>query len=491
MKEKVIITGAGPGGLSAGMLLSARGYSVDIYEKKSTVGGRSALLTLGPYRFDTGPTFLIMKSLLDDLFLRADKKADDYLDFIKVDPLYTLIYPDGSHFSPGSDIEKEMEKLWPGSSKMYAEFCNSESQRLKKIVPLLSRSFSSVKDFFNMDFFQAIPWLKLTTSLHTLLKGYFQREELIYAFAFQAKYIGMSPWKAPSLFSILSLMEHSEGLYHVKGGLNRICDAMKGIIEERGGTVYTSREVKSLIIKKRKAIGVILETGKKVYGDKIILNGDFARSAENLFPGGVLKKWSPQNLRKKKFSCSTFMIYLGLDRVYRNLSHHNIIFSRDYKSYVDEVSENICLPEDPSFYVHNPSLLDETLAPPGHSALYILVPVPNTRCPISWKEVKKYYRDKIIALVKKKCNLSHLEEHITMEKIITPQEWEKEYMVYKGAVFNLGHSVDQMLLFRPHNRFEEVKNLFLSGGGTHPGSCLTTIYQSAKIASDLISGKGT
>ena len=180
------------------------------------------------------------------------------------------------------------------------------------------------------------------------------------------------------------------------------------------------------------------------------------------------------------------MLYLGVDRQYEALPHHSILFARDYKRNVDDISERLVLSEDPSVYVQNASVTDPTLAPEGHSTIYLLVPVANNRSHIDWEREQDRYRDLAIRLAEERGGFTDLSKHIVVERRITPQQFERDVHVYRGAVFNLAHSFDQMLLFRPHNAFEEVDRLYLVGGGTHPGSGLPTIYESGRISAGLI-----
>ncbi len=229
-----------------------------------------------------------------------------------------------------------------------------------------------------------------------------------------------------------------------------------------------------------------MENGENVHADAVVVNADFGYSVCNLLPPHKLKKWAPDKLEKKKFSCGTFMLYLGLDRVYDTLNHHNVIFAGDYKSNVDIMFKGHKMTDDFSFYIQNASVTDKTLAPQGMSTLYVLVPVPNNRSMIDWDTERQGFRDKVIDRMVARTELKDLRKHIKVEKIITPKEWEEDYNVYIAAEFNLAHNLSQMLYMRPHNEFEELKNLYLTGGGTHPGSGLPTIYESGRIVSDLI-----
>ena len=207
---------------------------------------------------------------------------------------------------------------------------------------------------------------------------------------------------------------------------------------------------------------------------------------ETLFDDEVIHKWSPKKLRDKKYSCSTFMLYLGVDTLYDE-PHHKIIFANDYRANVDDIVSRSRLSDDMSIYVRNASRLDDSLAPRGHSAVYVLVPVPNMRHAGPWDNASaKKYRDKVVRRIMERTSMKDLDKHITCEKIITPSEWQDRRGLFLGATFNLGHTISQMLYFRPRNRFEEVKHCYLVGGGTHPGSGLPTIFESGRISANLI-----
>lgn len=490
--KNILIIGAGPGGLSAGMLLASMGYKVNIFEKQAYLGGRNSSINLEGYSFDMGPTFFIMKSILEEIFEKTDRKLEDYVKLTEINPMYRLIFGDGKSFNPWSSSHKEemiaeVEKKFPGESSGYLSYLKREEIKCKKLIPCLQVSYSSWKDFLKLRFLKALPYLDAHISLYSALERYFKDDMLKLAFTFQAKYIGMSPWEAPGTFSIISYLEHSDGIYHVEGGLNKLSHAMADVIKEQGGDIKLSSPVEEIIFEGKKAVGIKLDDGKVIKGDHIIMNADFAKGMSKLFSDNLRKKYSDSNLYKKKYSCSTFMLYLGIDRIYSDIPHHNIVFAKDYKSNIDDITQKKVLSDDFSFYIQNASVSDSTLAPEEKSTLYILVPVPNNKSNIDWEKEKMDFRNKVIHALETRGGFEDLSNHIEVEKIITPKDWEEEKDVFLGATFNLGHQVSQMLIFRPHNRLEGYKNLYLVGGGTHPGSGLPTIYESGRITADLIS----
>lgn len=488
--KHIVIVGAGPGGLCAGMLLSHRGFKVSIVDKNREVGGRNRAIRREGYTFDTGPTFLLMKGVLDEMFELCDRRSEDYLEFIKLDTMYQLVYEDRtlSVFSDRDKMREELKRIFSEGGEGYDRFIENERNRFTRLYPCITKDYSTLGSFLSMDLIRALPWLAFPKSVFANLGQYFDQEKMRLAFSFQSKYLGMSPWECPALFTMLPYLEHDYGIHHVSGGLNCISAAMAEVIKETGGEIYTDTPVKSLIIESGSVKGVILMNGDEVRGDDVIVNADFAHAMSNLVSPGVLKKYDSEKLEKLEYSCSTFMLYLGLNKLY-DLPHHSIVFAKDYQTNIRNIFNNKVLSADFSFYVHNASVTDSSLAPPGKSTLYILVPMPNNNSGIDWESHCQNVREQVLDTLGTRLGLTDIREHIEYEKITTPKTWESDEHIYKGATFSLSHKFSQMLYWRPHNRFEELDNCYLVGGGTHPGSGLPTIYESARISSNLISQK--
>ncbi|WP_138752447.1 phytoene desaturase family protein [Paenibacillus sinopodophylli] len=486
--KSVIVIGAGPGGLASAMLLCAQGYQVTVLEKQAYVGGRTSALKFDGYTFDRGPTFLMMPQLLEELFHSAGRWLHDYIKLVELNPLYRLQFG-GTKLELSTDREKtaaEIERVFPGESKGYLDFLREEGDKFERVMPLLQRPFMKLTDYLRRDTFHALPKLHLNEHVYGRLSRYFKDERLRYSFAFQSKYLGMSPWNCPGTFTILSYIEHAYGLWHPIGGVNRVCEAMAEVIREYGGNIRLETGAKQVLTKQRKAVGVLLENGDTLEADHVILNADFGMAITKLFQPEQLKKWKPERLHKLKWSISTYMLYLGINRKV-NMPHHTVMFADDYSQNLKEMVQGK-LSTDASVYVHNPSAIDPTLAPEGKSALYILVPVPNLDGETDWSlpETLEAMRTQVLARLEREPELQGLSDWIEVEKTISPLDWEQSMFVYKGAAFNMAHSLDQMMMLRPHNRFEDVANCYLVGGGTHPGSGLPTIFESARISVNLL-----
>jgi phytoene desaturase len=488
--KKIVIVGAGPGGLTSAMILAKRGFDVSVYEAKSVVGGRNAPIRAEGFTFDTGPTFLMMRFILGEMFQEAGRDVEKYLTFKKLNPLYRLKFEDRD-VAVSSDhgaMRREIGRVFPGCEPGFDKFMKEEGERYEKLYPCIQRDYSTLGSFLSWDLLKAFPALGIGRSLFKNLGRYFKPEKLKLSFTFQAKYLGMSPWECPALFTMLPYIEHAYGVEHVMGGLNQISEAMARVVVENGGKIHLSTPVQSLVLDGRRVTGVRLKSGETVTADDVVINADFAHAMSHLVPEGKLKKYTPKRLAKKHYSCSTFMIYLGIDGMVP-LDHHTIFFAKDYKANLHDISTRKVLSDDISFYIQNASATDPTLAPEGKSALYILVPAPNQSGSVDWASQKETFKNHVLDLVVQRSGIKDLRSRIRVERVITPLDWEKDGLIYQGATFNLAHTFSQLLYLRPRNKFEELDHCYLVGGGTHPGSGLPTIYESARISSNLICKK--
>jgi phytoene desaturase len=294
----------------------------------------------------------------------------------------------------------------------------------------------------------------------------------------------MSPFNCPSLFSILSFLEYEYGVWHPLGGCSAVSEAMGRVARELGVRFSLGEEVKEVIFKGKRAVGVRTARGE-YRADALVMNADFAHAMTHLVPNARRRKWTDERISRKKFSCSTFMMYLGVEGRYENLPHHTIHCAADYATNLADIESRHVLSEDPSFYVQNACATDPALAPAGHSTLYVLAPVTHQHGNVDWAKEAPAFRAKVLKQLEK-VGVKGVEKRIRFERVVTPADWESRYQVYRGATFNLAHTWGQMLHLRPRNRFDELPGVYLVGGGTHPGSGLPVIYESARITSRLL-----
>lgn len=487
-EKHVVIVGAGPGGLTAAMILARRGFRVTMFEARDRVGGRNAAIHLRDYVFDTGPTFLTLKSILDEVFHEAGAATENLMDMRRIEPMYRLQFHDKA-LEPSTDPDdmvEQIRRLYPGREAAYRAFRKREAVRFARLFPCLQKPFHTLRTLFSINIMAAVPHLAFGRSLFQIMRGYFGDEQLALAFTFQAKYLGMSPWDCPGLFAIIPYIEHSMGIYHPIGGLSRISDSMAEVAKRNGVEIRLGTPVKRILTKDRIACGVELSEGEQVSADDVVINADFGYAATRLFEPGVIRKYTTAKLNRMRLSCSTFMLYLGLDKKY-DLPHHTICFAHDYRSNIEAVCSRGRLGEDISLYVRNAAQTDSTLSPHGCSSLYVLVPVSNLRGGIHWATQRDSLRETTLDALETRLGMTGIRGHIQVEQVTTPQEWERAYNIYEGATFNLAHNWGQMIYFRPRNKFEELDHCYLVGGGTHPGSGLPTIYESGRIAANLVS----
>jgi phytoene desaturase len=491
-RPSIAIIGAGPGGLAAAMLLGAQGARVTVFEKDKVVGGRTRTLTTPDgYRFDLGPTFFLYPRILAEVFEACGARLEDEVALTRIDPLYRLFFEGAGHVDATADpvrMEAEIAKLCPRDAAGFRGFVAENRRKLKAFRPVLEKPFQSIFRFLHPEVLKSLPLLRPHTTVDKDLARHFSHPLVRLAFSFQTKYLGMSPFRCPSLFAILSFLEYEHGIWHPQGGCGAVSDAMARVAERLGVEFRFEAPVDRIVFEGKRATG--LESGGAHHAaDAVIINADFAHAMPGLIPEAKRRRWPDSKIANARYSCSTFMLYLGIEGSYPELAHHTVMLSEGYERNIRQLETGV-IPDQPSLYLHNPSVTDPSMAPPGHSSLYLLVPVPNMRDSakngFDWEVEAPRFRRLVLDRLGK-LGLGDLEGRIRYERMVTPREWRDEYAVGHGATFNLSHDLAQMLCFRPQNRFAGVDGVYLVGGGTHPGSGLPVIYEGARITTSLLS----
>jgi len=487
-QPSVAIIGAGPGGLASALLLAKSGVDVTVFERSSAVGGRNKVFDRDGFKFDLGPTFFHYPEVIEDIFQAIGRDAHEELNLNKLDTNYRLIFGQGGELDCTSDLDTMTERIRTLSgdknANAFRRYVEDNRTKLNKSKACLQEPWKGPTDLLAKRAMRVAGVLRPHRSVAGDLMKLFDDDRLMLAMSFQTKYLGMSPFNCPSLFTMLAFLEYEYGIFHPTGGLGSVSEKMASIAKELGVTFRMNEAVEGVIMDGKTIKGVRTAQGEFM-ADRVVMNADFANGMTQLFPDSVRKKWSNKKLDGKKYSCSTFMLYLGIDKTYEHLPHHQIYASATYEKNLEDIEKHHRITwDDPSVYVQNASITDPTLAPEGCSTVYALVPVSHIHENIDWEEHKEAYKERILDQIEEKLGFEGIRDHIVTEMTITPEDWGDHR--YRGAVFNLAHGLDQMLWRRPKNQFDEIENLFLVGGGTHPGSGLPVIYESARISSKLL-----
>ncbi|WP_174301145.1 NAD(P)/FAD-dependent oxidoreductase [Caulobacter sp. S45] len=484
--KKVVVVGAGPGGLAVALLLAAQGLEVRLFERDEVVGGRTRTFsTPDGYRFDAGPTFFLYPKALGQIFAACGERLEDHVELRRLDPQYRIVFEGEGEIRATPNLEgltAEIARIAPDDARNVKRFFEHGRAKLKLLEPALERAFDSWRSLISWEMVGALPKLQPMTTVDGELRRFFKDPRVRLAFSFQTKYIGMSPFKCPSLFSILAFMEYEHGVYHPVGGCGAVTEAMAALARRMGVDLRLNTPVERVVYEGGEARGVVVG-GREVCADAVVVNADFAHAMPSLVPEAARPRWRDRKIERARLSCSTFMLYLGIEGALPpEVAHHNILLSRDYARNIREVSTGV-LSEEPSIYLQHAGHTDDGMAPPGGFSLYVLAPVPNLRAGIDWDKERGRFRDLVLDRLKL-IGMPDIRDRIRYERIVDPRDWRDQFAVHQGATFNLSHDLRQMLFFRPHNRFGH--GLYLVGGGTHPGSGLPVIFEGARITTRLL-----
>lgn len=484
---RVVVVGAGPGGLASAMLLARAGLAVTVLERQPRVGGRTSSHGAKGYTFDLGPTFFLYPRVIEEIFRACGRDLHREVDMVRLDPQYHLVFGGGGSIRATPDLERmerEIASISPGDAAAFRRFMDDNRLKMERFRPVMENPFPGWREVLTWPMARLLPLLRPWLSLEQELGRYFSDPRIRLAFSFQSKYLGMSPFNCPSLFSILSFLEYEHGVHHPMGGCASVSEAMARVARDCGADIRLGEAVESLEFQGRKIVAANTALGRHEC-DSMVVNADFAHAMTRLVPDNLRRHWNNRRIESRRYSCSTFMLYLGVEGTFPELAHHTIYMSRDYRANLEEIESRHVLSDDPSFYAHNPGVIDKTVAPRGHSALYLLFPVSHKHPNIDWKAQAGRFREKALDQARK-VGLPDLRPLIRHERVITPDDWESQHAVYRGATFNMAHNLGQMLHLRPGNRFADLEGVYLTGGGTHPGSGLPVIYESARISSRLL-----
>ncbi|MEX0721228.1 MAG: phytoene desaturase [Balneolaceae bacterium] len=489
MKKKILIIGSGFGGLSAASRLLSAGHEVTVLEKRDKIGGRAYVYEKNGFKFDGGPTVITAPFMFDAIWSAAGKKREDYVKFVPCNPFYRIFDHNGVKFDYNNDHAftlSEIEKQNPADIPGYEKFLSTTKAIFNKgFIELADQPFLKFKDMLKVapDLIRLQSYKTVFKYISQFIKDDFLRK----CFSFHPLLVGGNPFDTTSIYAMIHYLEREWGVHYAMGGTGAIVNALEKLIREQGGEIHTETEVEEILIENGKAKGVLLKNGEKLFADEIVANADVAFTYKNLINPKHRKKYTDKKIERTKYSMSLFVIYFGTKKRYRNsgLAHHNIILGERYEGLLKDIFHKKHLADDFSLYLHMPTITDPGMAPEGCEGFYVLSPVPHLDSGTNWDETAPKYRDAIMNFLEENY-LPDLQENIIAEHYINPMHFQNELNSYKGSAFSVEPILTQSAWFRPHNKSEDVDNLYFVGAGTHPGAGLPGVLSSAIIAENLI-----
>jgi len=484
--SRVIVVGAGVGGLSAAARLAHAGYQVEVVEKSPGPGGRCGRLSIDGFSFDTGPTLLLMPEVLEETFAAVGRRLSDYLTLHRCDPNYRLHFRDGGDVTFTTELTQmanELERIEPGAFRRYLEFLAlGREQYQVSLERFVGRNFDSVLQMFTPGNLREVLRIRAHKKMYPEVGRFFRDDRLRAAMTFQTMYLGISPFEAPAVYGLLPFTELAVGIWFPEGGLYAVPRALEKLCRELGVRFRYRASVSRIDADGGQARGVTLNDGTRLAADAVVCNADLPWAYKNLIDPTVSRL---PRAEKLKYTSSAFMMYLGTRKKYPGLLHHNVVFGGDYRGAFRDIFERFVVPEDPAFYVNAPAHTDPSMAPEGKDSLYVLVPVPNREAKLDWKVEGPRVREKVLDRL---AELGHadLRENIEVERHFTPDDYELTLNLERGSAFGLSHNFFQVGPFRPANVDPNVSNLFFVGASTQPGTGLPMVMLSAKLVAERV-----
>lgn len=506
--KKVLIVGAGAGGVALAARLAKAGMRVTVVEKNDFTGGRCSLIHHEGHRFDQGPSLFLLPQLFHETFADLDTtliKAG--VELLRCKTNYSVWFHDGACFQHSSDLasmRNEIER-WEGPDgfERWVSWLQEGHRHYEiSVREVLKKNFMNFWDMARPDFLRKILDMHPFESIWARAGRYFYTERLRRVFTFATMYMGMSPFDAPATYSLLQYTEFAEGIWYPKGGFHTIVDSLVRIGQGYGVEYRLLSPVSEVWVSpdKKRATGVRLENGEVLGADVVVLNADLVYAYSNLMPKTPRIEGRSKSLQKKVTSCSSISFYWSLNRKIPELSTHNIFLAEEYRESFDSIFAKNSLPNEPSFYVNVPSRIDPTAAPQGCDSITVLVPVGHLNrskgtnlddgIPVGekhWDQIVTRARSAVLSIVNARINAAQpLEDCITHEIINDPLTWENKFNLDKGAILGLSHNFFNVLWFRPKTKAPELDCTYFVGASTHPGTGVPIVLAGAKITAEQI-----
>lgn len=479
---RVVVIGAGLGGLSAAAHLVGAGHEVTVIERESRPGGRAGVLRESGFVLDTGPTVLTMPHLVEATFAAAGRDMSGYVTIGPVDPMYRAVFADDSvlHVRAGRDAMREEIRRFANAREAgaFGEFCEWVTELYQLEMPrFIEANYDSVVDLLRA----WRPLLDLVRHgafgrLDEKVASFFDDERLRRVFSFQSLYAGVAPHDALALYSVITYMDMVAGVYAPQGGMSAIATGLARALRDAGATLRYNAPVTRILRRGDGSVtGVELGNSDRLVADAVVCNADLPVAYRTLL-GGVD---APRVARRGSYSPSCVLWVAGVRGVpHEGVARHNLHFGAAWDESFRALIKRGARMSDPSIMVGMASVDDPSLAPEGCSTLYALEPVPNLDGRIDWARHGQRIREELRQRV---ASLGYPTDDVVVERWYDPLDWEAMGLE-RGTPFSLAHTFRQTGPFRPNNRDERVGGLFFTGSSTLPGVGVPMVLVSGKLA---------
>ncbi len=489
MKNKnVAVIGSGFGGLALAIRLQSAGHQVTLVEQRDRPGGRAYVYEDAGFKFDAGPTVITAPQCLEELFELSGRSMSDYVELLPVTPFYRLFWEDGTTFDYTNDEAQMNEQIARFNDRDvagYGDFLRYAEEVFQEgYVKLAAEPFL---DWWSM--IRVAPQLVKLQSFRTVydrVARFVKDEKLRQVFSFHSLLVGGNPFSTSAIYTLIHVLERRWGVSFPRGGTGALVQGLVRLFEDLGGTIRLNCPAEEIVTENGRVTGLRAGGGFEQSFDAVASNADVVHTYDKLLRGEAAARPAARKLTKMRHSMSLFVIYFGTSKRYPDLAHHNVIFGPRYRELLDDIFKNGELADDFSLYLHAPSVTDESLAPPGHEAFYVLSPVPHLEsAPIDWEVEGPRYRDRILQYLDERY-LPGLREHLVTTRIFTPNDFKNVLNAHAGSAFSLEPRLTQSAYFRVHNRDDRIGGLYFCGAGTHPGAGIPGVVNSAKATAGLM-----
>jgi phytoene desaturase len=485
--HKAIVIGSGFGGLAAAVRLSCKGYHVEVFEKLDAPGGRAYVWRQEGFTFDAGPTIVTAPFMLEELWALCGRRMADDVELRPLDPFYRIRFDDGSWFDYSGDADRmraEVARFAPADVAGYERFLLEAATCYKLgFEELGPQSFDGIGSLL-----KAVPSLMRMRgwrSIYRMVAGHLKNPKLRVVMSFHPLLIGGNPFSVTCVYSLINTLERRFGVHWAMGGTGSLVRGLVNLLAERGVAVRCNAEVKRITVDNGKATGIVLADGSHRRADIVVSNGDTAWTYRHLVEPQHRKHWTNRKIEGGSYSMSLFVWYFGTNKRFDDVPHHMMVLGPRYEGLLKDIFKRQHLAEDFSLYLHRPTATDASMAPAGHDTFYALAPVPNLGSGTDWQAHAEPYRLAILKRLEDTV-LPGLGRHLTVSRVTTPQDFHDRLLSYKGAAFGLEPLLLQSAWFRPHNRSEDVRGLFMVGASTHPGAGVPGVLMSAKALETVV-----